>query len=413
MSDHADPVGTIAVVGASLAGLHATEALLECPKVESVTVIGEEAGAPYDRPPLSKELLQGTWEPEKCFLAGPPGDPRVIWRTGARAVGLDPVERRLDLADGTSHVFDGGIVIATGGTPRTLPGAELPGVHVLRTLDDAIGLRDDLSRAEDLRVVVVGGGFIGAEVAAACLVRGHRVTMLEAAAAPFERTLGVEVGAAVVAPLLTRGVQLVTDAIAVAIAGADRAEAVTLRDGTSVPADVVVLGLGIEPGTAWLAGSGLHLDGGLHCDTTLAVSDRIVAAGDVAKWPNSRFGEFRRVEHWDNAVRQGRHAAQRLLADHGYGEARDFVSVPWVWSDQNENKLQIVGTTVGHDGVLVAHGTLPALRFVALYRRGDELTAAFGMNQPKLVMKYRRLLSRRIPWDEAVAALGVVPGATP
>ncbi|MEV7342688.1 FAD/NAD(P)-binding oxidoreductase [Streptomyces sp. NPDC093544] len=406
------PIGPVVVVGASLAGLHAAEALLESPEVSSVTVVGAESAAPYDRPPLSKQLLLGQWEPAQCTLPTL-DDPRLTWRTGVAATRLDLDGPRVTLADGLTLDASGGVVIATGGTPRTLPGSDLPGSHVLRTLADAVALRDDIARPGGLRVVVVGGGFIGAEVANACIEQGHEVTMLEVQSAPFERVLGRQVGAAVMAPLLARGVRLVTCAAATRLAGTDRVESVVLRDGSSVSADVVVLGLGIVPETSWLDGSGLVLDNGVECDATLAAGDRVVAAGDVARWPNGRFGELRRVEHWDNAVRQGRHAGQRLLAHHGCAEVRDFVTVPWVWSDLGEHKIQMVGSAVGFDEVVVAHGSTGDARFVALYRRGEELTAVFGMNQPKLVTRYRRRLTRPVAWSEVMAELAdTAPAAT-
>jgi 3-phenylpropionate/trans-cinnamate dioxygenase ferredoxin reductase subunit len=395
--------GPVAVVGASLAGLNAAEALLEHPAVTGVTVFEAERGPSYDRPPLSKELLLGTWDAARCALP-PLADPRLTRRGGVRVTGLDPAALVLSLADGRAERFPGGIVIATGTVPRVLPGSRLPGVHVLRTLDDALGLRADLAARPGARVVIAGGGFIGTEVAAACLLSGHRVTILEAQAVPFER-LGAEVGAALVAPLLARGAELVTQAAVVALSGTGRVKGVLLEDGSMIPAEVVVLGLGVEPATDWLAGSGLAVGGGVHCDTTLSVASRVTAAGDVACWPNRRFGEFRRIEHWDNAIRQGRHAGQRLLADHGLAPVRDFETVPWVWSDQLGHKIQLVGSTLGFDQVTVVHGSLAGPEFVALYRRGDQLTAALAVNAPKLLTRYRRLLSHPVTWASALAGL--------
>ncbi len=393
----------IAVVGASLAGLNAAEALLECPDVGSVTLIDAERRPPYDRPPLSKEVLLGPWGPDQCALPLP-SDPRLTRRAGTRVTGLDSGRLTLTFADGGAEAFDGGIVIATGTVPRVLPGLRLPGVHVLRTMDDALALRADIWDRSGARVLIAGGGFIGTEVAAACVQRGHQVTILEAQAAPFER-LGPEVGAALAAPLLARGVRLVTQAAVASVSGTDWVKGVTLENGTLIPAEIVVLGLGVEPATDWLAGAGLELDGGVRVDATLSAGRRIVAAGDVARWPNRRFDQVSRIEHWDNAIRQGRHAGQRLLADHGLAEARDFVSVPWVWSDQLGHKIQVVGSTLGFDEVVVGHGSLRGQQFVALYRRGDQLTAAVGMNQQKLITKYRRLLAVPVSWAAALASL--------
>jgi NADPH-dependent 2,4-dienoyl-CoA reductase/sulfur reductase-like enzyme len=405
------PLGPIAVVGASLAGLNAATALLESADVGTVTLIDAERRPPYDRPPLSKELLLGTWEAERCALPAL-DDPRLVRRSGVRVTGLNPDDLSLTFADGSTERFGGGIVIATGAVPRALPGARMPGVHVLRTLDDALGLRADMSDRPGSRAVIVGGGFIGSEVAAACALRGHQVTVLEAQAAPFERVLGGEVGSALVAPLLARGVRLLTRTAVASVSGTDRVKAVTLEDGSMIPAEIVVLGLGVEPGTGWLAETGIALDGGVHCDSTLSVGHRIVAAGDVARWPNRRFGEFRRIEHWDNAIRQGRHAGQRLLADHGLAEVRDFESVPWVWSDLLGHKIQLIGSTVGFEEVAIAHGSLRDQEFVALYRRGEHLTAVLGVNQPRLITKYRRMLASPVSWENAMAGRDLAADAT-
>ncbi|WP_169816228.1 NAD(P)/FAD-dependent oxidoreductase [Nocardia miyunensis] len=397
-------VGPIAVVGASLAGLTAVQTLVESDAVTHVTVFGSEPHLPYDRPPLSKEVLKGAWPAERCALELVDDD-RVIWRVGTEAAGLDttdPSVPRIRLRDGAVHDVPGGVVIATGASPRTLAGAELAGVHVLRSLDDAVGLRADLDRRPS-HVVIVGGGFIGAEVAAACVQRDLRVTLLEIQDAPFERVLGAEVGEAVIAEHRRRGVDVRTRTAVAALCGTDRVERVELADGTSLPADVVVLGLGVTPNVAWLEDSGITVGDGVECDATLLAAPRVVAAGDVARWPNPRFGEFRRIEHWDNAIRQGRHAALRLLAEHGHGTAEPYATVPWVWSDQYENKLQVVGSTLGFEEAVIAHGSADEQRFVALYRRGRHLVAAAGFNRAKLVTRYRRMLVEPVLWTDALA----------
>ncbi|MCW2540913.1 MAG: hypothetical protein JWN95_2638 [Frankiales bacterium] len=393
----------IAIIGASLAGQTALQTLLESDDVGPVTVFGAERHRPYDRPPLSKEFLRGAWDADRCALAAV-FDPRVDWQTGVAVTGLDSHSLTVRLADGRTRDFAGGIVIATGARPRTIPGADLDGVHVLRTLDDAAALRTQL-QTDPVHVVVAGGGFIGAEVAAACIERGTRVTVLEAQEAPFGQVLGHEVGEAIMATHRAHGVEVRAGAAVSALHGTSRVESIEIADGTTLSTDLVVLGLGVIPATGWLAGSGLELDGGLECDSTLLAAPRIVAAGDVARWPNHRFGEFRRVEHWDNAIRQGRHAAQRLLAEHGRSAIEDFVTVPWVWSDQYDNKLQVVGSTFDFDEVMIAHGSTAEARFVALYRRGDYLTAAFGMNHVKIITRYRRLLSNPVTWAEAMTEI--------
>lgn len=394
-----DQLAPIAVVGASLAGLNAVHELVRNDRVTSVTVFGAEGRLPYDRPPLSKEILRGTWGPDRCTLE-PVDDSRVTWRVGTAATAFDVERLRLRTTDGIWEDFSGGVVIATGASPRTIPGAGLPGVHVLRTLDDAIDLKDDLDSGIR-RVVIVGGGFIGAEVAAACVERQLDVTLLEAGGAPLT-SLGTEVGAAVMAPHLKHGVHLRSSTAVARLHGRLRVDHVELANGGLIPTDLVVLGLGVVPATEWLRDSGLSIDDGVECDATLLAAPRVVAAGDVARWPNHRFGEMRRVEHWDNAIRQGHHAARRLLAENGAGSAEAFTTVPWVWSDQYDHKLQVVGSTTGFEEMTVAHGSFEGGQFVALYRRGEHLTAAVGLDSAHLITRYRRLLSHPVTWTDAL-----------
>jgi NADPH-dependent 2,4-dienoyl-CoA reductase/sulfur reductase-like enzyme len=389
----------MAVVGASLAGVNAVSALLESDAVTSVTVFSGEPLPSCDRPALSKELLTGVWEPDQCALTLP-HDPRVDWRE-LRITGFDPASLTLTLGDETVRAYPGGVVIATGTRPRAFPGDHLAGVHVVRTLQDAVTLRADIERPRR-RVVVVGGGFIGVETAAACLVRGHSVTVLETMNAPFERIVGADVGHAVVAPLIERGLAVRTGIGVSHVRGDRRVDAVVTTDGEVIPADVVVLGVGVQPAVDWAEGSGLDVAQGVECDDTLLVAPRVVAAGDIARWPNRRYGETRRVEHWDNAVRQGYHAGRRLLAEHGRAPVERFELVPWVWSDQLDNKIAIVGSTVGFEEFVVADGDLGSDRFLVLYRRGDELTAVLGMNRMKTLTRFRRELARPVGWHEAI-----------
>jgi NADPH-dependent 2,4-dienoyl-CoA reductase/sulfur reductase-like enzyme len=394
-------IGPVAVIGASLAGVNAVQALLESDAVTSVTVYSGEPLPSCDRPALSKELLTGVWEAGQCALALP-DDPRVTWRE-TRIVGFDPASLTLTQTDETVRPYTGGVVLATGTRPRSFPGDHLAGVHVVRTLRDALALRADIDRPGRSRIVVVGGGFIGVETAAACLTRGHSVTVLETMNAPFERIVGADVGHAIVAPLTARGLVVRTGVGVSHVREQDgRADAVVTTDGEVIPADVVVLGVGVQPAVDWAEGSGLDVTRGVECDETLLVAPRIVAAGDIALWPNRRYGETRRVEHWDNAVRQGYHAGRRLLAEHGRAPVERFELVPWVWSDQLDNKIAIVGSTVGFDEFVVADGDLDSDRFLVLYRRGDELSAVLGMNRMKTLTRFRRELARPVGWDEAI-----------
>jgi NADPH-dependent 2,4-dienoyl-CoA reductase/sulfur reductase-like enzyme len=394
----------VAVVGASLAGLRAVEAMREGGYDGRITVIGAEDHLPYDRPPLSKQVLAGSWEPDATILA-PVGASidglEAEWRLGHPAAGLDLADRRVDLAGGDSVRFDG-LVIATGASVRRLPGQpDLPGIHTLRTLDDCLALKADLD-ATPQRVVVVGAGFIGAEVASTARQKGLDVTLLEALAVPLERALGAVVGAVCADVHRDHGVDVRLSTGVDGFVGTDRIEGVTLSDGTTVEADVVVVGVGVAPNTDWLAGSGLALDNGVVCDETCLAAPGVVAAGDVARWPNRRFDEVMRVEHWDNAQEQGAHAARRLLHGDGPG-AEPYEPVPWFWSDQYDRKLQLAGRSGPDDEMVVVDGSLEERRFVALYGRADRLVGVLGFNRPAQVMRYRQQIASGATWAEALS----------
>jgi 3-phenylpropionate/trans-cinnamate dioxygenase ferredoxin reductase subunit len=268
----------------------------------------------------------------------------------------------------------------------------------LRTLDDALALRELLDARPN--VVVIGAGFIGAEVAATCRTRGLDVTLLEMLPQPMVRGLGVEIGAAIAGVHRDHGVDLRTGVQVDGIEadGEGQVAGVRLGDGSLVEADVVVVGVGVVPETGWLEGSGLTLDNGVVCDASCCAAPGIVAAGDVARWPNLLFdGASMRLEHWTNATEQGVHAARRLL-----GDESAFAPVPFVWSDQYDRKIQIVGVVSADAEVHVAHGTLDERQFVALFGKNGRLTGALGFNRPRNVMQYRKLIAERGSWDEAL-----------
>jgi 3-phenylpropionate/trans-cinnamate dioxygenase ferredoxin reductase subunit len=387
----------IAIVGASLAGLSAAEALRDGGFDGTITVVGDEPHRPYDRPPLSKELLAGTWDVDRVALR--PDDHLdkldLDWRLGRRAVSLDDC---LHLDDGSAVEFDG-LVVATGATPRTIPDTPLlDGIHTLRTLDDCLALRADLDAGP--KVAVVGAGFIGAEVAATCHGRGLDVTVIEALPVPLERALGIEMGSACASLHSDHGVTVRYGVGVAGFEGWSRVEQVVMADGTAVTADVVVVGIGVAPVTGWLEGSGVELLNGVVCDATCASVSRpdVVAAGDVARWHNPLFGEDMRVEHWDNAVAQGRHAGRRLLEGPGI---EPFAPVPYFWSDQYDAKIQFAGRL--GDEVRVVDGSLEERKFVALYGRAGRLVGVLGVNRPRLVMQYRRRIGEGLPWEDALA----------
>jgi 3-phenylpropionate/trans-cinnamate dioxygenase ferredoxin reductase component len=392
---------TIVIVGASLAGLRAAETLRREGYEGSLVLVGDERHLPYDRPPLSKELLAGEWEPEQVVLRKQPYDDLDLdlW-LGRRATGLDAGDRVLEL-DGDERLRFDGLVVATGSRPRTLPGTPpLDGIFVLRTLDDCLAIRARLDARP--RVVVIGAGFIGSEVAATCRGRGLEVTVLEMLPVPLARGVGPVIGEACGALHRDHGVDLRCGVAVAGFEGREQVEQVRLADGTAIDADLVVVGVGVVPETGWLERSGLALDDGVVCDETCLAGPGIVAAGDVARWPNPLFdGESMRVEHWTNATEQGVAAALRLLAGNASGEA--FAPVPFVWSDQYDVKIQIVGSIHGDDEVVVVDGSLDERRFVALFGRDGRLVGALGFSRPRLVMQYRRMIADRASWDDALA----------
>ena len=403
-----DQLGRVVVVGASLAGLRAAETLRQHDVATSIVVIGDEAHRPYDRPPLSKKILSGEWEPDRIHLRQPDvfDDLDVEWRLGNAAAGLDLGQRELTLADGSVIGFDG-LVIATGAHPRRLAGQDaFDHVHELRTLDDALRLRSEIASG-GRRVVVIGAGFIGLEAAATAKTLGNDVVVLEGAAAPLIRGLGVEMGEAIADLHRAHGVDV---RCGVLIDGLTP-EGVRLVGDEIVPADAIVVGIGVTPNTQWLEGSGLRLRDGVVCDANLNALDvsgdvvpGVFAAGDVARWPNGLFGEEMRVEHWTNAAEQGALVATNLrhLAA---GEAYEaYEPLPFFWSDQFEHRIQFLGRAAADDEVQVVAGTVADAKFLALFGRDGRLHGALGVNAPRWVMPMRKLFADRASWDEAVAA---------
>jgi NADPH-dependent 2,4-dienoyl-CoA reductase/sulfur reductase-like enzyme len=384
----------------SLAGLRAAETLRREGFDGHIIAISGEPNLPYDRPPLSKELLAGKAEPDDIVLRSDGiEDLDLDYRLDARAVALDVGARELTLHDGERVQFDG-LVIATGATPRRFPHApDLAGVFTLRTVDDALALRELLLGRP--KVVVIGAGFIGAEVAATCRLRGLDVTVLEMLDQPMVRGLGYELGAVIAGVHRDEGVDLRTGVqIDHLVAGEDdEVRGVALADGTIVDADVVVVGIGVVPETSWLEGSALKIENGVVCDPTCLAAPGIVAAGDVARWPNPLFdGALTRLEHWTNATEQGVHVAHRLL-----GNDAPFAPVPFVWSDQYDRKIQAVGMVSADATVHVAHGTLEERQFVAMFGKEGRIVGALGFNRPRFVMQYRRLIAERASWEDALA----------
>ncbi|MGH9024501.1 MAG: NAD(P)/FAD-dependent oxidoreductase [Acidimicrobiia bacterium] len=391
----------IVVVGGSLAGLRAVEALRRSGYDGRLTMIGAEPWLPYDRPPLSKEMISGEWERDKTVLRKTPYEELELeLRLGVPAVALDLGERTVTLAEGTCLPFDG-LVIATGSTPRRLPNQpDLGGVVLLRTIDDCAEIRERLDARP--RVCVIGAGFIGAEVASSCRARGLDVTLLEALPAPMVRGLGERLGTLLGDMHRDHGVDLRCRVTVETFEGSGRVERVRLDDGSTIDADLVVVGVGVAPETRWLEDSGLRLDDGVVCDETLVAAPGVVAAGDVARWPNAMFdGELMRLEHWTNAIEQGVYVSARLLA--GDAVPEPFAPVPFVWSDQYDLKIQTSGRFRADDDMEVVHGSLEERRFTALFGRAGRLVGALAFSMPRQLMQFRRMVGERASLEDAIA----------
>jgi NADPH-dependent 2,4-dienoyl-CoA reductase/sulfur reductase-like enzyme len=423
------PAVSIAVVGAGLAGLRACEGLRERGFEGRITLLGEEAHAPYDRPPLSKQFLAGEWDLDRVVLAAPDrlASLELELRLGPshRAIQLDLAARRLSLASGESVSFDG-LVLATGSAARRLPGISgLPGTYVLRTLDDAVALRNVLVRP-GARLVLPRAGFIGLEVAATARRLGAEVTVVEPLEIPLGRVLGPVAGSACELMHREEGVrfhlQTVIEAVDAGEAG-EAGEAQPLRchlsNGQTLECDAILVGIGAAPSLGWLDGSGLSAGpDGIVCDATLLAGPGVVVAGDVARWPlplhtaaPAPAAETVRVEHRTNAAEQGGYAAQTLLAHLGLAPAvapaeEPSYAVPYVWSDQYNVKIQVLGLPRPDDEVIVVEGDPAERRFLALHGRGGRLVGVVGFARPRHVMSLRPFLDRAASLEEAAALFG-------
>jgi NADPH-dependent 2,4-dienoyl-CoA reductase/sulfur reductase-like enzyme len=394
----------IVVVGASLAGLRVVESLRRQGHAGPITLLGAEPEPPYDRPPLSKQFLVDDWDEQKLALARD-GIEKVEadWRLGQRAMQLDPDRLCVGLEGGTKVEGDA-VVVATGARARRLPfGHELAGVLELRTLEDARRLRTAL--ASQPRVVIVGAGFIGMELAASCRRKGLEVAVVEPLTAPLVRGLGPVLGERVAEKHRAEGVVFHLGQGVEGFESDDqgRLKAVRLSGGERLEADLVVVGIGAVPATEWLEGSGVELQNGVLCDATGETTrEGVYALGDCARWENPRYPERPRFEHWTSAVEQAEVVAERIV----HGKAEPFAPIPYVWTDQFDLRIAIAGEIREGDELHVGQGSLEDDRFLALFGREGRLVAAVGFKRPRPLLACRRLLAEGISFADAIAEHG-------
>ncbi|GAA4546533.1 NAD(P)/FAD-dependent oxidoreductase [Pseudonocardia xishanensis] len=387
----------LVVVGASLAGLRAVESARRTGFTGPVTLVGSEPHLPYDRPPLSKAYLDEAEPPAVVYREEDKlAELEVDLVLGEPASALDP-QRRAVLVGDREILFDS-VVLATGARARSLPDTgHLAGVHTLRTLDDAREIRAALDAGA--RTVVIGAGFIGSEVASAARKRGLSATIVEAQPTPLVRSIGTVMGDALTDLHRAHGTEMRCGTAVDGLEGTDRVTGVRLVDGTVIPADLVVVGIGAVPETDWLESSGITVDNGIVCDETLWTGVAgVFAAGDVARWRNPQFDAVMRIEHWTCAAEQGGRAARNALDT---SAAKPYSTVPYFWSDWYDSRIQFVGIP-GGDDVEVVSGAVEQGQFVALYRTADRLTGALTLDRQSDVMKYRTQIAKRATWSEAL-----------
>ena len=399
----------VVIVGASLAGLRAAESLRTHGFDGEIAVVGKETRHLYDRPPLSKKFLAGEWDADRIRLRKPEEIValRVDWHHGTTATHLD-IENKVLLTDKGDFTYDA-CIIATGGAVRRLPNQpNHTGIHVLRTINDAEALRDDL--APDKHLVVIGAGFIGLEAAATARAKGCTVTVLEGLPAPLIRGLGESMGRTVARVHHDNGVEIRCNVRVEEILGGPAVSGVRIVNEHGAPevvdADVVLVGIGVAPATDWLGDSGLTINDGIVCDENLQCAPGVFAAGDVARWPNALFADIEptmRVEHWTTASEQGAHAATNVIAHLNGQPLTPYSAVPFFWSDQFTSRIQFLGRGTNADDVRVVAGNPDEGKFAAAYFGNDRLIAVLGVSLPKAVMPARKLLQDRATKSQALA----------
>lgn len=377
----------VLVVGASVSGLNTVEALRRRGFRDRITVLGAEPHLPYDRPPLSKQILSGAWRPERTLLRAPRmlADLEMDLLLGHRALSLDPAARTVMTTAGP--ISADAIVIATGATPRRLPVPEgVGGVHVLRTLDDALALRAEFAAGP--RVVVVGEGVLGAEISATARQCGLEVTMTGPLHAPMAAQLGDLVAGHLADLHIRHGVDVRLGVGVESILGREgRVRGVRLANSRVLPADLVVVAIGAIPVTDWLTGSGLTLDRGVVCDARCRAAAGVYAVGDVARWPDRYANSTVRLENRTHAAEQAAVVAANIL-----GAEDTYQPIPYFWTDQYEVKIQVHGTVTPDAQATVIDGDPAQGRFLVRYERDGIPAAVLGWNMPKQARMQRQIL---------------------
>ena len=388
---------THVIVGAGQAGGRAAEAMRAHGFAGRIVVIGEEPHPPYERPPLSKQVLLGEYQPEKTHLhpAEFYSEQGIELRLGVRAVAIDRAAGRVELDDRSAEPYDK-LLLATGSSARRLPlpGSELGGVHVLRTVEDSLAIRDALGPGA--RIVIVGGGYIGLEVAAAARMRECEVTVIEVLDTLLARVMTPEMGDYFARLHRDRGVEIRLGAGVAAIEGAGRVERVRLAEDSVVAADAVVIAVGVVPETELARAAGLEIGDGIAVDEYARTSDpNVFAAGDATEHPNPVLERRVRLESWQNAQNQAIAAARAMC-----GETEPYAEIPWFWSDQYDVNLQMLGLPDA-ESESVVRGEMGSAAFSVFDVRGDRVRAATAINSPRDIAVARRLIAQERPVDRA------------
>jgi len=386
---------TFVIVGASLAGATAAITLRDAGAAHKVILIGAEPDPPYERPPLSKSYLRGTSPFEKALVRPSAfyADHGIDAMFATRVTRIDPTSRLVETEDGRRIPFDA-LLVATGGRNRQvkIPGSHLDGIYSLRTREDADRIRAEMTPGR--RVVVVGMGFIGSEVAASLRLNGLDVVAIDPSTTPLFRVLGDAVGRTITALHHGHGVRTIFEDAVTAFEGTERVSSLVTRRGQRVACDFVVLGIGIDPVVDLLDGSGVIVDNGVHvdqyCQTNVA---GIFAAGDVANHYHPLFDRRMRVEHWSNAMKQAAVAARNML-----GQRVAYDEVHWFWSDQYDANLQYAGFHTTWQR-LVVRGSLETGNYLACYINDGRVDAVVGMNRAKDVRRMIAIIRSRRPVD--------------